>query len=192
MATAMKLPHMQNTINIPIAPGGTISNQGYLWVADNTSITWSNSSPTEFDIVVTIGGSQTIRVPARSTSASISASGSAINYVVQQNGRQVAGPYCIQWGNGALQVSVSANSAEFSIAVPTTTPSFTGNIQFLSDAEYQISWSANVWAPQPANIYPTPPGNPVQQARLGSNGPVSCSFSGLAKVPAKGTVHVGS
>jgi hypothetical protein len=191
MATAHKINRLQNTVDITISPTGTISNaQGYLAVADDTEIAWDNTGTQEFFIVFTIGmGNESISVPSRTTTAPISNSETAVNYVIKNAaGIQLSGPYCIQWGNGVLGISVTANSQAFTIAVPANV----GNIQFTSDAEYEISWSANVWSPQPPKVHPAPTGNSIQTARPGATSPVTCNFFNANNVPGNGTVHIGS
>jgi hypothetical protein len=197
MAAAEKLHDLLNAVSITVAPGGTISNsQGYLWVPDNSNVSWNNTGASQFDIVFTIGGLAPIHLGGRGSSAPIANSEFAVNYVVQQNGITVSGPYCIQWGNGALQVSVTANGGAFTVAVPATLAGQdTGNLQFTSDADYLVGWSKNVWSPEPPEIYPTPVGgqnpNPVQRALAGAASPVICTF-GPGNVPQNGTVHIGS
>jgi hypothetical protein len=191
MATAHKIHRLQNTVDITISPSGTISNaQGYLAVADDTEIEWDNTGAQQFTIVFTIGmDNASITIPGHTTTAPISSSETAVNYVVKNAaGVQVGGPYCIQWGDGVLGISVTSNSPDFTIAIPPDV----GNIQFTSDAKYGIGWSANgVWSTQPSDVYPTPPGNPIQTARPGATTPVTCTFEAAANVPGKGTVHIG-
>ena len=122
-----------------------------------------------------------------------------MNYVIKgMAGQVLGGPYAIQWGNGVLAIGVTASTGPFTIAVPPNV----GNIQFTSDAQYSIAWTAGngnavtVWSQQPGTINPTPQGgqnpNPVQQARPGATSPVTCTFTNPPNVPSKGTVHIGS
>lgn len=194
MAAARELPHIGQAVQITISPSGTISNaQGYLAVGDATEIQFDNTGATEVVIAFSANAFPPINDPGGTITSPISASATAVNYLIKNlAGRVLGGPYAIQWGNGVLQISVSANSQAFNVAVPLTV----GKIQFTTDAKYSIGWSGNgLWSPQPAYIYPTPPGqpnpNPVQQARPGVNGPVTCTF-GPGNVPQGGTVHVGS
>jgi len=191
MATAHKINRLQSTVDITISPSGTISNaQGYLAVDDDTQISWENTGTQQLNIVFTIGmNNGSISVPGHNTTAPISNSETAVNYVIKNAaGIQLSGPYCIQWGNGVLGISVTANSQAFTVAVPANV----GNIQFTSDAEYEISWSANVWSPQPPKVYPAPTGNSIQTARPGATSPVTCSFFNANNVPGNGGVHIGS
>lgn len=193
MAAARELPHIDQAVRITISPSGTISNtQGYLSVADATPIEFDNTGTSEVVIEFNASAFPSINDPGGTITSPISASAMAVSYVIKNPaGRILGGPYAIQWGNGVLQIAVSANSAAFSIAVTVG-----GKLQFTTDAKYSVSWSGNgLWSPQPGSISPTPPGqpnpNPVQQARPGVNGPVTCSF-GPGNVPQGGTVHVGS
>lgn len=192
---------LQNSMDIPIASDGTISGgEGYLWVADATDIQWDNSAGTvQYDIIFTIGNMANQSAPPRQKSGTVTASGISVNYVIQNHTtrRQTGGPYCIQWGNGVLGISVYANSNAFEIAVPATTNLYQANIQFTSDDEYSILWThngqpaPNVWITQPPDVYATPPGNVVQHAALGAQGPYVCTFGNAVNVPQKGTVHIG-
>jgi hypothetical protein len=201
MATARQLHPLGATIDITISPSGTVSDtQGFLQVTDSTDIEWDNTGSVQYDIVFTIGNLPTLAAPARGTAGPITGSEIAVNYVIKNHntGVQTGGPYAIQWGNGVLAISVTASSPPFTVAVPANV----GNIQFTTDAAYNIAWadgngkSVTVWSKQPASISPTPVGgsnpNPVQQAKPGATTPVNCTFSIHLDVPGKGTVKIGS
>ena len=205
MATARRLHDLAATIELTISSNGTISNsQGYLWTANGNNIEWQNDMTNNVQIV--FGSTfNTIVVPGGGgTSSTVSGSQFAVNYVVEDmNGNKLSGPYAIQWGQqGALQVSVTANSGDFTAAVPASAGlTTTGNLQFTVDAEYDVTWTkangqaATAWTPQPAKLYPTPLGgmnpNPIQQAVPGAPTPVTCTFSQANNVPGKGSVHIG-
>lgn len=195
MATARNLHRLGATVDIDISATGTISDaQGFLAVGDDTQIVWKNTGTPAYCVAFTIGfDNESILIPGHTTSAAISDAEAAVNYIITTpSGTKVSGPYCIQWGEGVLPVGVSATTPVFTIAVPADV----GNIQFSSDAEYGITWSATAWSTQPPTVYP--PGgngqnpNPVQTAVAGATTPVYCGFNGAANVPGRGTVLIGS
>lgn len=206
MATARQLHDVAETIEITISSNGTISgSQGYLWTANGNNVEWQNDMTDDVQIVFS-STFDTITVPGgNGLSSTINASKMAVNYTLADgDGNPLpGGPYSIQWGQqGALQVTVSEDSAEFTAAVPASSGlTTTGNLQFTADAEYDVSWAnangqpVTAWTPQPTRIYPTPPGginpNPIQQAVPGAPTPVTCTFGAAVNVPGKGTVLIG-
>jgi hypothetical protein len=208
MATARQLHNIPATVDIAIPASGTIpDSEGFLWAADDTNVQWTNNMTEEVQIVFTTSEFSPIVIQPGNTSNAISASSTSVNYQLENSSGSPINnntvPYAIQWGeDGVLQVSVTANSAEFTVSVPAS-PSLaeTGNIQFTVDAEYKVQWAnsagnpVTAWSPQPSILYPTPLGgenpNPVQEAVLGAPTPVSCSFASANNVPGKITVHIG-
>jgi hypothetical protein len=207
MATARQLNNLPATVNITIPASGIIPNsQGFLWVDDDTSIEWTNNTTEEVQIVFTIGGLDTIIIPGNGgVGGPISASEAAVNYQLEDaNGNPISSVpyrYCVQWGDGALQVSVSANSLAFNVSVPASVSlATTGNLQFTSDAEYGVNWKDNagkttVWSPQPADIEAEQNGinpNDPQGALTTAASPATCTFTAAGiDVPGKGTVYIG-
>jgi hypothetical protein len=209
MATARQLHNVPATVDITIPASGTIpDSEGFLWAADGTNVQWTNNMTEEVQIVFTTSEFSSIAILPGNTSTAISASATAINYQLENgsgspiNNNEV--PYAIQWGqDGVMEVSVTANSIEFTVSVPASESlDETGNIQFTADAEYKVQWTnsagnpVTAWSPQPSIIYPTPPGgvnpNPVQEAVPGAPSPVYCTFASANNVPGKITVHIGS
>jgi hypothetical protein len=207
MATARHLhhDHVGATEEITIPASGTIpDSEGFLLVADGTNIEWTNDMTEEVQIVFTIGGLSTIIVPGNGgVGGPISESELAVNYQLEDaSGNKINGPYCVQWGEGALQVSVTTNTTAFTVAVPAS-PSLasTGNLQFTADADYDVKWKDNagnttVWSPQPAEITPPQGGinpNEPQGALTTAVSPATCQFTPSPNdVPGKVTVLIGS
>ncbi len=206
MATARRLHNLAATIEITISSNGTISNsEGYLWTANGNDIEWQNDMSSEVQIVFSSTfDTIVIQAGGNSSGSTVSGSQSAVNYVIEDaNGTQISGPYAIQWGQqGALQVSVTVDSPEFTAAVPASAGlTTTGNLQFTADADYEVNWTnsagqpVTAWTPQPTEIYPTPPGgvnpNPIQEAVPGAPTPVYCTFASANNVPGKGGVRIG-
>ncbi len=198
MATARHLHPLTNPVVITISPTGTITNaQGFQSVADGTQIEFSNTASIGFNLVFTaVFG--TISAPAQSTTTPpISASEVGVSYVIKRadNGAQTGGPYAIQWGNGALEVSIaSATPDNDPVAVP-----LLGNIHFTAaDSSYTIVWkdknnnTVTIWNQQASKINKSPTTNPVQKALPQANGPYTYTLTATNNVPGKGTVHVGS
>ena len=207
MATARHLHRLGATIDITIPANGVIpDSQGFLWVADGTDIEWTNETSGEVQIVFTIGAINNITVGNGLTSNPISESEIAVNYVLEDaNGNPLSDNiYCIQWGNGVLPISVSANSAPFVVAVPAyASLAATGKIQFSADANYTIKWydenniQVSPWTPAATEVYKTNPNQPnpnkIEQAVLNAPTPVTCEFTPYPfNVPGGGKVLIGS
>jgi len=191
MATARQNHRLNATIDITISPGGTVSgSQAYQQVPDGTQIEFTNNATSPVVLVFLNNSFSQITIQPRQTSSPISSSDVTINYSVQINGHTTGGPYAIQWGNGALAVSVTASSSAFTVAVPVG-----GYIQFTSDDAYDVAWTegvtpVTVWSPQPAAV--SAGENGEQQARPGVSATVTCAFTSSANLPGKGTVKIGS
>jgi len=196
MATARIHP-LGNPVDITISPSGTITNaQGFLSVADGTQIEFSNTGTIGYNLVFTaVFG--TISAPRQSTTNPISDSAVAVNYVVKRadNGVQTGGPYAIQWGNGALEVSITSSAPNNDpVAVP-----LLGNIHFTAtDDSYGIVWKdknnnpVTIWNQQASQIYESPTPNPVQKALPQASGPYTYPLTAGMNAAGKGTIHIGS
>jgi hypothetical protein len=208
MATARQLNNLAATVDITIPSDGIIpDSQGFLLVDDDTNIEWTNNMTGDVQIVFKIGAINTIPVSGNGgTSGTISESEVAVNYQLEDaNSNFISGPYSVQWGNGVLPITVSADSLPFIVAVPAyASLAMTGKIQFTTlDTPYTVKWfnsagqPVNPWTPVVSTINPTPPGgmnpNSVQEAVPGAPTPVTCEFGpSPVGVPGNGTVRIGS
>ena len=197
MATARHLHPLGSPVDITISPSGTISNaQGFQSVIDGTQIEFDNTATFDVNLVFTaVFG--TISAPKQKTTNSISASEVGVSFVVQRadNGAQTGGPYAIQWGNGALEVSIASSAPNNDpVAVP-----LLGNIHYTAaDSNYTIVWkdknnnTVTIWNQQASKINKSPTTNPVQKALPQANGPYTYTLTAVNLAVGKGTVHVGS
>lgn len=183
--------------SVHIATGGVVSSNGYIKIASQDTVSFYNGAAFPVNIVFTSNFSQITSLQPGQTSPAIG--GSPLNVTVDytiynaNTGQATGGPYAIQFGMGPLVVHISnLNTAPGAIAVPAG-----GEIQFNSDATYNITWKysngspANVWSPQPTQLAAGL--NAVQVALAGANGQsLTYTIAATQLTQGGGTVKVGS
>ncbi len=182
---------------VHIATGGVVSSNGYIKIASLDTVSFYNGAAFPVNIVFTSNFSQISSLAPGQTSPAIG--GSPLNVTVDytiynaNTGQPTGGPYAVEFGTGPLVVHISnLNTTPGSIAVPAG-----GEIQFNSDAVYNITWKysngspANVWSPQPTQVAAGL--NAVQVALAGANGQsLAYTIAASALTQGGGTVKVGS
>lgn len=183
------------TVNI--AAGGVVSSNGYIKIASQDTVSFRNGAAFAVNIVFSSTFPAINGIQPNQSSAAIG--GNPLNTTVDytlynaNTGQPTGGPYAIEFGNGPLVVNISGmNTSPGAIAIPAG-----GQIQFHSDAVYNITWKyangqpANVWSPQPSQV--TAGVNAPQNALAGANGQslaYTITNSGLTQ--GGGTIKVGS
>jgi|1185.fasta_scaffold02018_2 hypothetical protein len=182
---------------VHIASGGVVSSNGYIKIASQDTVTFFNGAAFPVNIVFTSNFSQITHLQPGQTSPAIG--GSPLNITVDytiynaNTGQPSGGPYAIEFGTGPLIVHISnLDTSPGAIAIPAG-----GEIQFNSDATYNVTWKfangspANVWSPQPPQIATGV--NQVQRALAGANGQsLVYTIAATLLTRGGGTVKVGS
>jgi hypothetical protein len=181
---------------ITIAPGGTVISNGSLKITNQDSITFHNTSGFAVNIVFTGVFSPITNLQQGGTQAPNGgpALNTTINYKIvnASTGQQTGGPYSIEFGVGAMTVTVTnLTTNPDPIAVPPG-----GQVVFVCDAKYNIVWKSNgvpvtAWTPQPLQLQAGT--NPPQTALPAVYGQVlTYIITNAAATRGGGTVNVGS
>ncbi len=181
---------------ITIAPGGTVSSNGYLKVTNQDSVTFHNTSGFAVNIVFTsaFGTISNLAQGATKAPTGSSPSNTTINYKIvnASTGQQTGGPYSIEFGGGPMTVTVTnLNTSPDPIAVPPG-----GQVVFVCDAKYNIVWKSNglpvtAWTPQPLQLQAGT--NPTQTALPAVvNQVLAYTITNASETRGGGTVNVGS
>ncbi len=113
-----------------------------------------------------------------------------VDFTIQNanNNQITGGPYSMEFGIGPLVINVN----NYVLSPGTAAIPNGGQVQFISDAQYAISWvPANIWNPEPGTI--SKGTNAAQKALPGANGNnVSYTLKNRTGVQGQGTVKVGS
>lgn len=181
---------------IQIALGGSVSSNGDIKIANSDGVSFRNNAGFPVNIVFT-GVYGPINNLANGASASPNGGpglNTTINYIIYNanSGQKTGGPYAIEFGQGPLVVTINAlNTSPDPIVIPAG-----GQIQFQTDAQYNITWTmggqpANVWNPQPSRLGQG--ASQVQTALAGANGKaLSYTITNAALTRGGGTVQVGT
>jgi hypothetical protein len=158
MAAARPLPNAA-LVTITIQPGGFLSaGDANKILGPLDSVSFRNTAGFPVNIIFT---NTLTSMTNLAQGASSGAQGGStplmvtVNYKIQNynGGRQTGGPYSIQFGIGALPISIqSLDTNPDPIAIP-----IGGQIAFDADAEYDIVWKinnvpANVWSGQTGTV----------------------------------------
>ncbi len=184
---------------IQIQSGGTVppANQN-MKVGSLDSLSFHNGATFPVDITFTnefssidnLGMGANSGVQGGSTSLNLT-----LNYRIwnHNTGKQVAGPYSVQFGIGPLPISITGlNTSPDPIAIPAG-----GQIAFDSDTTYNIVWKLNnvvtpgLWSPQPSSV--SAGQNNAQTALTGATGnTVTYTISSSPETHGGGTVNIGT
>ncbi len=182
---------------VQIAAGGVVSANGYIKIGSQDTVAFYNGASFPVNIVFTSNFSEIAGLQPGRTSAAIGGTtlNTTVNYTIYNanTGQPASGPYAIEFGTGPLVVRITnLNTSPGAIAIPAG-----GEIQFNSDATYNITWKysngnpANVWSPQPAQV--SAGVNSTQLALAGANGQnLSYTITSTQLTQGGGTVKVGS
>ena len=195
MSTARRL-HLHDDAQWPITiqPDGTVpaANQ-FMTIGSSDSIDFTNDAPFPVKIVFTSVFNTINPLPPRGNSGPQGGGnplGTTINFTIYNasTGVQTGGPYAVQFGIGPLEIRItSLTPSPDPIAVPKG-----GEIQFTTDAGYNINWSANAWTPQPATLSQGL-NSPPQKALPSANGQnLSYTLSLIQGTQGRGTVKIGT
>ena len=199
MAAARPLPEASSW-TIGVEPGGIVSSaNANLQLSTTEGVSFHNTATFPVNIIFTNMFSEIKDLLPGATSGAQGGSAPlnvTVNYIITNanTSQQTGGPYSIQFGIGALPITISGNnSSPDPVAIP-----HGGQIAFSSDSTYPILWTfvsngqpANVWSPQPTQI--SPGQNTPQTALAGANGQaVQYTIPLKSETRGGGTVTVGS
>ena len=206
MATARNLPDRYKHEGSPdaalwdilISPGGTVPlADQFLKVGSFDTIEFHNTAGFPVNIIFTNEFVNIMHLQNGLTSGPQGNSNGlhlTLNYSIANanSGQITGGPYAIQFGIGALPISiVSLNTNPDPVAVPSL-----GKIAITADVKYNIAWTfangqpANVWTPA---VNPLPAGTTTLTAGPGATSQsLSYTITTTVETHGGGTVNVGS
>ena len=187
---------------INIAPGGTVSTNGSIKIANTDSITFHNNATFPVTITFTSSFNSIVALQPGKSQAPTPISGAPLNITIDytvsnsNTSKQTGGPYAVEFGMGPLTVTIQAlNTSPDPIAVTSG-----GQLVFVCDAKYDIVWTqgqtkVTPWSPQPPKLYANanPNPNPVQTALPQFSGQtVTYTITDGSNTHGGGTVGIGS
>jgi hypothetical protein len=186
-------PEVANWL-IQVVNPGVVNTNRTLQIGPSDTVSFRNGCTFPINIVFSAGGFGTITLQPGQDSSALGGNNLNVtyNYWIEKGGTVTGGPYAVQFGIGPLEI-VIASATGGTVAIPNG-----GEIQFSSDAAYNISWTfagngqpANVWSPQPTQI---PQGQSVvMRALAGANSQIlNFALDSSIGVRGGGTVKVNS
>jgi len=185
-------PEVANWLIQVVNPGVVNANKA-IQIGSSDTISLHNGCTFPITIVFSVGGFGTIVLQPGQNSQALGGNNLNVtyDYWIENAGTVTGGPYAVQFGIGPLQIVIQSAQGG-TLAIPNG-----GEIQFNSDAAYDISWTfangqpANVWSPQPTVI---PQGQSVvMRALAGANSQgLNFALDSSGGVRGGGTVKVNS